>query len=63
VKVASVVVPTIVLPKFTAPLGLTARSAQATPLTGPAQPLSFPEESTAVMRATYVVPAARPGIW
>jgi hypothetical protein len=52
VKVASTAVPTAVLPTFTEPAGLTLRSARATPLTGPAHPLSLPDWSTALMRAT-----------
>jgi hypothetical protein len=58
INVASTAVPMVVLPK-SAPVGLTLRSGHAIPLTGPEHPLSFPEESTALMNATYVTPALR----
>jgi hypothetical protein len=40
--------PTLTLPKFTVPVGLTAKSLRATALATPEQALSLPSESTAV---------------
>jgi hypothetical protein len=58
VKVWSAVLPTATLPKLVVVEGVTLRSGWATPLAEPEHALSFPELSTAVTRAKYVVPAA-----
>jgi hypothetical protein len=57
VKVRSTVLPVVVLPKFVVAVGVTLKSAWATPLAAALQALSFPALSTAVIRAKYVVPA------
>jgi hypothetical protein len=63
VKLRSAVPLTGTLPKLVVVDGLTVRSAWATPLADPEHALSFPAASTAVIRATYVVPPERPVIW
>src|SRR4030095_12386076 len=59
VNVRSAVVADAILPKLVVAEGVTPKSGCATPLAEPEHALSFPEESTAVMRAKYVVPATR----
>ena len=59
VKVRSTVVLTATLPKLVVAEGVTLRSAFATPLAEAEHALSFPDVSTAVTRAKYVVPALR----
>jgi len=59
VKVRSTVVPTATLPKLVVVEGVTLKSALATPLAVAEHVLSFPDVSTAVTRAKYVVPALR----
>jgi hypothetical protein len=59
VKVRSTVVLTATLPKLVVAEGVTLRSALATPLADAEHVLSFPDASTAVTRAKYVVPALR----
>jgi hypothetical protein len=59
VKVRSTVVPTATLPKLVVVEGVTLKSAVATPFADAEQALSFPDASTAVTRAKYVVPALR----
>src|SRR5262249_34137335 len=59
-KARSSAAPVVTLPKLVAVGGGTAKSAWAAAL-GVAEPaLSFPEESTGVRRAKYVVPADSP---
>ena len=60
VKVRSAVLPIATLPKLVVVEGVTLKSGWATPLAEPEHALSFPEVSTAVTRAKYVVPAVRP---
>jgi hypothetical protein len=62
VKVRFTVLPTVMLPKLVAVVGATEKSARALPLAEGEHALSLPEVSTAVTRATYVVPALRPTI-
>jgi hypothetical protein len=57
VKIRSTVVPTATLPKLVVVEGVTLKSALATPLAEAEHALSFPDPSTAVTRAKYVVPA------
>jgi hypothetical protein len=57
VKVRSAVLPTVTLPKLMVVEGLTVKSGWARPLADVVHALSFPEVSTAVTRAKYVVPA------
>jgi hypothetical protein len=57
VKVRSAVLPTATLPKLVVVDGVTLKSGSATPLAEPEHALSLPSVSTAVTRATYVVPA------
>src|SRR4030095_11445463 len=59
VKVRSTVVPIVTLPKLVVVEGVTLKSAVATPLAEAEHALSFPDPSTAVTRAKYVVPALR----
>ena len=59
VKIRSTAVPTATLPKLVVVEGVTLESALATPLASGEQVLSFPDVSTAVRRAKYVVPALR----
>jgi uncharacterized membrane protein len=59
VKVRSTVVPTATLPKLVLVVGVTLKSVLATPRASAEQVLSFPDVSTAVMRATYSVSAVR----
>jgi hypothetical protein len=59
VKIASIAVPVVVVPRLTAAVGLTLTSARATALTGAVHGLSLPLPSTAVMAVKYVVPATR----
>ena len=60
VKVRSTVMPVVTLPKLVEPVGVTLKSPRATALATGVHVLSLPEESTAVMRAKYVVPAVSP---
>jgi hypothetical protein len=62
VKVRSAVLLMATLPKLVAPAGVTLKSASATPLAVGEHELSLPDVSTAVIRAKYEVPAARPVI-
>jgi hypothetical protein len=57
VNVWSAVPPIETLPKLVVLEGVTLKSGWATPLADPEHALSFPEVSTAVTRAKYVVPA------
>ena len=57
VKVRSAVLPIVTLPKLVVVEGVTLKSGWATPLAESEHALSFPEVSTAVTRAKYVVPA------
>jgi hypothetical protein len=57
VKVRSTEVLTGTLPKLVVVEGVTLKSALATPLAEAEHALSFPDPSTAVTRAKYVVPA------
>src|SRR4030095_6014645 len=59
VKVGPPVVPIVTLPKLVVVEGVTLKSAVATPLAEAEHALSFPDPSTAVTRAKYVVPALR----
>ena len=60
VKVRSMLAPAAMLPKLMAAVGVTPRSARATPLAAGEHVLSLPDVSTAVTRAKYVVDAVRP---
>jgi hypothetical protein len=60
VNVRSTAVPVVTLPKLVAPAGVTPKLPCATPLAAGEHALSFPDESTAVMRAKYVVLAVSP---
>jgi hypothetical protein len=60
VKVRSTLAPVAMLPKLTAAVGVTPRSACATPLAADEHGLSLPDVSTAVTRAKYVVDDVRP---
>jgi hypothetical protein len=55
----SVAVPTVLVPKSMAVVGLTVMSARACALTGAVHWLSRPPRSTAVMATEYVAPAVR----
>jgi hypothetical protein len=59
VKVRSTVRLTVTLPKLVVPVGVTSKSAWATPLAEVEHALSPPSTSTALTRAKYVVPAPR----
>ena len=60
VNAASAVLPAGMLPKLVVVVGVTLKSARATPLAEAEHPLSLPTRSTAVTVAMYVVPALRP---
>ena len=60
VKLRSTALPTATLPKLVAVVGVTLKSASATPLAAAEHALSLPELSTAVTCATYVAPTVRP---
>jgi hypothetical protein len=60
VKVRSTLAPAAMLPKLTAAVGVTPRSARATPLAAGEHVLSLPDVSTAVTRTKYVMDDVRP---